>query len=206
MQDSADIPPADCADPALAHPEGYSAGARQRGSLAWICAHAATLLNSAGAAWVCVLMLVICADILSRGLLNAPLPGVAELVALSIVALVFLQLPHTLVTGSLTRVDMVLGAVRATRPRLAWSMLLVSHAVGAATFATILYGSFPGFLQSWQSGEFVGIQGTFTAPTWPSKLAIVVGCVLMTLQFLIFAANDLRHLLKRRPSAAARNR
>lgn len=205
MRDPADISSTDCADRALAHPEGFGAGVGRRGGPAWICAHIATLLNSAGAAWVCVLMLVICADILSRGLLNAPLPGVAELVALSIVALVFLQLPHTFVTGSLTRVDMVLGAVRGSRPRLAWAMLLFSHTVGAATFATILYGSFPGFLQSWQSGEFVGIQGTFTAPTWPSKLAIIVGCVLMTLQFLFFAANDLRHLLRRRSSAAAQN-
>lgn len=170
----------------------------------WICEKLATLFTSAGSVWVCVLMLAICADIVSRGLLNTPLPGVAEVVALSIVALVFLQLTHTLTTGSLTRVELVLGRVRQTRPRLARMMLALSHAIGAATFATIFYGSYPTFLRSWRSHEFVGVQGTFTAPTWPSKLAVVVGCVLITAQFLIYLANDIRLLLRKPGDTPAR--
>lgn len=180
--------------PALDYPEGR--GPQPRRSLAGWVEASTTALNSAGSAWVCVLMLVICADIASRGLFNVPLPGVAEVVALSIVALVFLQLPHTLTIGSLTRVELFLDHFRRTRPRAAWLVLLLSHLLGAITFALILYGSFPAFLGSWRQGEFVGIQGTFTAPTWPSKAAVVVGCVLMCVQFLIYAANDIRRLLR----------
>ena len=178
---------------ALDHPEGRTTP--RRGSFGWWIEASTTALNSAGSAWVCVLMLAICADIASRSLFNAPLPGVAEVVALSIVALVFLQLPHTLTIGSLTRVELFLDYFRRSSPRAAWTILLVSHGLGAGTFALILYGSLPAFLGSWREGEFVGIQGTFTAPTWPSKLAVVVGCVLMCTQFLIYAANDLRGLL-----------
>ena len=180
--------------PALDYPEGY--GPSPRGSFAGLIEAVTTALNSAGSAWVCVLMLVICADIASRGLFNVPLPGVAEVVALSIVALVFLQLPHTLTIGSLTRVELFLDHFRRVSPRAAWLVLLFSHLLGAITFALILYGSFPAFLGSWRQGEFVGVQGTFTAPTWPSKAAVVVGCILMCIQFLIYVVNDLRRLLR----------
>ena len=65
-------------------------------------------MNSAGSGWVCCLMILICADIVSRSVLNKPLNGVAEIVALSIVICVFLQLAHTLAVGRLTRADILL--------------------------------------------------------------------------------------------------
>lgn len=130
-------------------------------------------------------MLIICADIASRGLLNHPLPGVAEIVSLSIVALVFLQLAHTLRIGRMAKVDLFMEMLARRSPRLAATCLLVANLLGIATFAAILYGSTPIFLQSFSNGEYVGVQGTFTAPTWPAKLAIVVGSALMCVQYTI---------------------
>lgn len=142
-------------------------------------------LNSAASVWVCVLMLIICADIASRGLLNHPLPGVAEVVSLSIVALVFLQLAHTLRIGRMAKVELFVDMLARRSPRLAAVFLLVANVLGVAIFAAILYGSTPIFLKSLASGEYVGVQGTFTAPTWPAKLAIVIGSALMCIQYTI---------------------
>ena len=51
------------------------------------------------AAWIFVLMVVINVDVIGRTLFTKPLPGVPELVRLSIVAIVFLQIGSTLRAG-----------------------------------------------------------------------------------------------------------
>ena len=53
-------------------------------------------MNSIGTAWVFVLLVIINLDIGGRALFNHPVRGVPEIVALSIVACVFLQIAHTL--------------------------------------------------------------------------------------------------------------
>ncbi len=162
-------------------------------------------LNSAGSGWVCCLMILICADILSRGLLNKPLNGVAEVVALSIVVCVFLQLAHTLAVGRLTRADILLRWLVKRYPRTSNAPMLLSHVLGVIVFALITYASYPFLLDSWVRAEYIGQLGTFTAPTWPAKLAVVVGSVVTGAQFLILAIRDIRRMFApdagRQPSA-----
>ena len=62
-------------------------------------------MNSIGTIWVFVLLVIINLDIGGRALFNHPVRGVPEIVALSIVACVFLQIAHTLKVGRLTRSD-----------------------------------------------------------------------------------------------------
>ena len=156
------------------------------------------LLNSAASAWVCVLMLIICADIASRGLFNRPLPGVAEIVSLSIVALVFLQLAHTVKTDRMARVQLFLIMLDERWPRGAIALRLIAQLMGVAVFAIILQGSYPILIKSIEIKEFVGVQGTFTAPTWPANLAVVIGSGLVCLQFVIFAAQTTLTLFRGR--------
>lgn len=139
-------------------------------------------------------MLLICADILSRTLLNRPLNGVAEIIALSIVICVFLQLAHTLAVGRLTRADILLRWLAKKYPRTSHAPMLLSHLLGVIVFALIAYASYPILLDSWERAEYIGQLGTFTAPTWPAKLVVVVGSVLTSAQFLILAAADVRRL------------
>jgi TRAP-type C4-dicarboxylate transport system permease small subunit len=53
-----------------------------------------SVLNASGSAWTVVLMVLICVDVVARAALNHPIRGVSEIVGLSLVACVFLQLPH----------------------------------------------------------------------------------------------------------------
>ena len=84
------------------------------------------VLAAVGTGWILFLMALICADVLSRWLLNAPILGVAEMVQFSIVGIVFLQLPQTLRVGGLTRADVLFARVLSRAPRFAHALQLAT--------------------------------------------------------------------------------
>lgn len=142
-------------------------------------------MNAAGTIWIFLLMLLIVADIAGRGLFNAPIPGVTEIVSLSIVGIVFLQIASTLRVGRLTRSDAALGRWRQTRPALAKAVELTSFGLGAALLGILAHASWPAFVRAWERDEYVGAIGYFTAPTWPIRFVVFFGSVMLALQFLI---------------------
>jgi TRAP-type mannitol/chloroaromatic compound transport system permease small subunit len=155
-----------------------------------------SVMNSIGTAWVFVLLVIINLDIGGRVFLNHPLRGVTEIVAMSIVACVFLQIAHTLKVGRLTRSEILLNFLQERLPRLRQFFEGLYHLVGACLLAVLFSASVPLFTRAWQIGEYVGAKGDFTAPTWPVKLIILIGCAAGSLQFLIMAARNFRRALK----------
>ncbi|MBI2492660.1 MAG: TRAP transporter small permease [Candidatus Rokubacteria bacterium] len=149
-------------------------------------------LNAAGSSWTVVLMLLICADVVARGALNHPIRGVAEIVSLSLVACVFLQLPHILRSGRLTRVEIFIDPLTARRPRRGHALDALHHLVGAALMALIFGASVPRFVDVWRSGDYVGTHQHFTAPLWPVQLMILIGSAFTTAEFLLLAGRHLR--------------
>jgi len=149
-------------------------------------------MNSIGTAWVFILLVIINLDIFSRFLFNKPIRGVPEIVSLSIVALVFMQIAHTLKVGRLTRAETLLNICRRRVPRLASVLEGIFHVVGATLFWLICQGSYSMFTKAWNIDEYVGAQGDFMAPVWPVKLIILVGSVAAIIQFLLLAFRDFR--------------
>ena len=148
-------------------------------------------LNSLGSLWIVVLMVVINIDIMGRTLLSMPLRGVPELVKLSIVAIVFIQLGHTLRSGRMTRSDGLLRILRTRLPRLSHAMTLVFNLVGAGLFVLVFKASYPFFVEAWSTGEYAGIQGYVSYPVWPVRLIILIGCAVAAIQYCLFAWRDL---------------
>lgn len=140
--------------------------------------------NICGSILISALVLLIGADVLSRNLFNAPVSGVPEMVTLSIVAIVFLQAPAALKAGRMTRSDALLGYLADRAPRVVRGLETVYDALGVLVVGAILYATWPIFTRAWARGEFVGAVGDFTAPVWPVKLMILIGCALLMLQFL----------------------
>ena len=69
----------------------------------------------------------------------------------------------------------------------------------------ILYGAAPRFSEALTQGYYVGHRGVFVAPRWPVDLAIVIGCAVTSLQFLVMAWREFRGLRGASgPSAADR--
>jgi C4-dicarboxylate transporter, DctM subunit len=151
-------------------------------------------MNGLGTFWVFCLMFLICADIIARGAFNAPIRGVAEIVGYSIVAAVFLQIAHTLHVGRFTRAEIVIDWLERKRPAAAQSYMALFHLCGAAVFALITYGTFPGLVSAWQDNEIVGVPGDFTFVIWPFRLIIVAGAAATSIEFILLLARGLRRL------------
>ena len=167
-------------------------GASQRlfQSLGRALSAAVEAMNALATIWIFGLLLLINADIFGRFAFAAPVRGTAELIVLSIVGIVFLQMPSTLRHGRLSVADSLFRILRARRPRVASFIQGIYDLTGAATFAIIYHVSVPQFQSAWRDGLYVGTLGDFTAPTWPIKLIILIGCVAMTVLFLARAAQN----------------
>lgn len=140
--------------------------------------------NILGTILIVGLVLIICIDVVGRETIGAPLPGVPEMVSLSIVAIVFLQVPHTFRARRLTRSDGLINFLHARAPRFAKGLETVFELLGALVIGTLLYAQWPILTRAIERQDFVGSVGNFTFPTWPVKLAIFVGATLLLLQFL----------------------
>lgn len=147
------------------------------------------LMNAIGTGWIFVIMILMTADVLGRNLFNAPIRGVVEIVTLSIVSIVFIQLADTLRTGRLTRADAFLGSLMRRSPAAGHALQAVFHLAGAALLATMCVASWPLLLESWRNGEYLGAIGDFRAPVWIMRAVIIVGsaCTALTFAFLAFA-------------------
>lgn len=148
--------------------------------------------NALGTAWILALMILINADAVGRSFLQRPITGVPEIVSLSIVGIVFLQLSSALRHGGITRSDMLMGALTRRWPRVASALEAVFDLAGALTLVFLLQASWPRFRTALDRMETVGVVGRFVLPTWPIKLILVIGTVAMLIQFLLFAAAALR--------------
>ena len=144
-------------------------------------------LNNLGTVWILGLMVLITLDVGARYLLNAPINGVTELVELSIVGIVFLQLGAAVRAGRITRSDGLYSKLLTVRPGVGHALGFAFDLSGALFAGLILYGGVPRLIEAYQRGYFAGNEGLFVFPLWPVRLILVVGCVVVALQFLIFA-------------------
>ena len=119
------------------------------------------------------------------------------MVGLSIVGIVYLELTNTLRANRFIRSDVLIGRLLQKNPRLGYSLQAFHHAFGALLAFVIFYFTFPRFLQSYNIGEYVGTEGDFTAPVWPIKFIILVGCITLFIQFLLHVYRDINIALGR---------
>lgn len=150
------------------------------------------LMNACGTVWIFLLMILINSDIIGRELFESPVRGTTEILSISIVGIVFLQLGHTLMSGKITRSDMVIDNLLAFRPRFGHALQCVFHLGGAMLLGIIFWGSIDLFTDAVAIQEYVGAVGDFTAPTWPVRLLILIGSAATAIQFLLLAWRDLR--------------
>lgn len=150
------------------------------------------VMNALGTVWIFLLMVLINSDILGRELFSTPVRGTTELLALSIVGIVFLQLGHALMSGRMTRSDMVIENLLTRRPRIGRALQGFFNLLGLVFLAVIFWGSLALFQEAIEIDEYVGAAGDFTAPTWPVRLLILIGSAATGLQYLIMAWQDFR--------------
>lgn len=154
-------------------------------------AFAANALAAIGTIWIFLMMLVIVADVLGRNLLDAPITGVAEVCARSVVAIVFLQISSAVLAGRMTRADFFTRVIERTSPTAMRLIDITFALVGAAVFIGIIYAAWPETAEAWRTNEYFGVQGVFTIPTLPFRAIIVVGSAFAAVAYLAVAASRL---------------
>lgn len=159
-------------------------------------------MNALGTLWILALMVLINVDVAGRNLFAAPLRGVPELTALSIVGIVFLQLADTLHRGRFTRAEVLLGRLEKTRPVVADLLHALYHGVGAALMVVILWASWAPLAESVRIREYTGAIGDFQAPVWPIRLITLLGLGVTALCYALLLTADMRRALSRRRAAA----
>lgn len=160
--------------------------------------HLVSGMNALGTLWILALMVLINLDVFGRNLMGLPVRGVTELVSLSIVGIVFLQLADTLRTGRFTRADILLDRLKLTHPRLNDALHALFHGVGMALMVIILAASWAPLVESIRIREYVGAIGDFQAPVWPVRLIMLLGLSVTALCFGLLAWMDLCRLAARR--------
>jgi TRAP-type C4-dicarboxylate transport system permease small subunit len=152
------------------------------------------VLNAIGTVWVAAITVLICGDIIGRALFSRPIIGVPEIVKVSVVAIVWLQMAHTLKIGGHLRSDVVIGRLSPRRRAL---VNLVAYALGAAVFGLLVYSGWHTMIVAWELGEFEG-EEPVRVPTYPLRSIVLLGAALTALQFLLMAADAARELCARR--------
>lgn len=157
-------------------------------------------MNALGSVWILFLILLVTTDALSRSFFTRPIAGVTEMVEISIIGIVFLQLADAIRTGRLTRADSFLTLLRVRHGRIAHGMESFFFLFGAVYMALGLWGSVPLLTEAIERNSYFGNQGVFTVIVWPIKAVLSLGLFICLIEFLRQAARSWR--LARTPESA----
>ena len=141
--------------------------------------------NIIGTLVVLGLVVVVNFDVVARGFFNAPFHGAVEVVQFSMILIVFLQLPDVVRVNRLTRSDGFLVIINSRYPRVAAILTHIIDTVSAIFMALIAITIWPEFTHMFETKDYFGIPGVFTAPWWPVKLTIFFSAFLCTVIFVL---------------------
>jgi TRAP-type mannitol/chloroaromatic compound transport system permease small subunit len=149
-------------------------------------------LGALGSLMIVALMLVICADVLSRNIMGSSLPLVSELGALMVVMIVYLQLATTIRHDRMARADVFYGGFREKHPRKGAVLGAIFDLAGAWVIGVMALATLRLLERDLSSGQFIGITGVMTLPTWPFRAAILAGMTIAGIQFALQVISALR--------------
>jgi TRAP-type C4-dicarboxylate transport system permease small subunit len=149
----------------------------------------AILANVAGTAVVLMLVVVVNYDVIARGVFHKPFHGAVELVQFSMVLIVFLQLPDVTRVNRLTRSDGFLMIAGTRWPRLSAFIDKFINLIAGIFMLLVAIAIWPEFVDMFETKDYFGVPGIFTAPWWPIKLVIFLSaslcCILFALKLFL---------------------
>jgi TRAP-type C4-dicarboxylate transport system permease small subunit len=143
-------------------------------------------LMVAAAAWAFGLAFLIMADIVGRTVFSKPIYGTAEMVAASVVIVVFLQAGYAIRSRSMLRADFLVILLPDKVQRV---LLAIGYLLGAGFFLMIITGGWQESINSFVTGEFEG-EGALRVPSWPARWTVLLGSALAMINYLVMAYLD----------------
>lgn len=150
-----------------------------------VASRVAMVANAVGTLVVLALVMVVNYDVVARGFFNKPFHGAVELVQFSMVLIVFLQLPDVVRVNRLTRSDGFLSVAGHGWPAVRKYLNKLINLVACIFMVLISVAIWPEFVEMFETRDYFGVPGVFTAPWWPIKLVIFVSAVLCSLLFAL---------------------
>lgn len=148
-------------------------------------------LNVLGTLWIVAITLLITADVTGRAFFNAPIFGVPEIVKISVVGIVWLQMSYTLKINGHLRSHIIIDRIN---PRLREFCHLFTYLLGLIMFALIIYSGWDTMIDAWVDGEFEG-EAPVRVPTYPIRSIVLLGAFLTSVQFLFLFVDSLKRLV-----------
>jgi len=143
-------------------------------------------MNVAATAWIFGMIMFVVLDVCGRVLFNYPLTGVPEIIKISNPMIAFLQITYVLYAGRHIRTDILIDRMSAKGN--AW-INIINAAMGVFIFSLNFYSGWDLTVTAFDIWEYEG-EGALRVPTAPIRLIILLGSVLMVIQFCrIIAAN-----------------
>jgi len=150
------------------------------------------VLNVAATAWIFGMIMFVVLDVGGRVLFNYPLTGVPEIIKISNPMIAFLQITYVLWTGRHIRTDILID--RMTKKGNAFINIL-NAVMGVFIFGLNFYAGWDQTVTAFDIWEYEG-EGALRVPTAPIRLIILVGSVLMIIQFCRIIASNVALFFK----------
>ncbi|NKB49170.1 MAG: TRAP transporter small permease subunit [Alphaproteobacteria bacterium] len=145
------------------------------------------ILMVLAAVWAFALTFLILADIIGRNLFDLPINGTVEMVAASVVIIVFLQAGYAIRSRSMLRADFLVVHLPAGLQRV---LLAFGYLLGALFFLMIITGGWEESIRSYVDGEFEG-EGALRVPSWPARWTVIIGSGLALINYCVMAYLDI---------------
>jgi TRAP-type C4-dicarboxylate transport system permease small subunit len=138
------------------------------------------------AAWTFGLSFLVMANIIGRTYFDFPIYGTAEIVAASIVIVVFLQAGYAIRSRSMLKSDFL---VEHLPDKVQRTLLAIGYLLGAAFFLMIITGGWEESIASYVDGEYEG-EGALRVPSWPARWTVLIGSGIAMMNYLVMIYID----------------
>ena len=132
------------------------------------------------------LAFLVMANIVGRYVFDLPVEGTAEIVAASIVIIVFLQAGYAIRSRSMLKADFL---VTHLPDKVQRALLAVGYLLGAAFFLMIITGGWEESILSYVEGEYEG-EGARQVASWPARWTVLIGSGVAMINYLVMAYID----------------
>ena len=146
-------------------------------------------MHALASAWMFLLMFLTTCDVIGRVFFNHPIPGVPELIKVSLVFICFLLLPEATNKMRHIRSDVLVKRLGSCTSNI---LSIIRFLLGMLLLVAIAIGTWDKMIEAWKIWEYEG-EGTIRVPMAPVRTTIMICSILAA----FFSLRLLRMALKK---------
>ena len=136
------------------------------------------LLQSIAAVWLILVALTIFAEVAFRNL--GIFLGADQVVQNSVPAIVFLQVPFAIASGTMLRTTLIYDFFKSRGKKI---INIISYSIGIMLFVGIAVGGWTDMIKGWEIKEYQGI-GAIEFPVYPIRTVIIFCAIIVVFIYI----------------------